>query len=381
MGDSTGRRLPPITDGSDRDRQAIEEAAQQLVEQQRLANEERYNQVDRIRQDVHQQLIGLLGTRGLADLQEVFDRERRALREIPQPPSGSSAERAKLRMLASRRIDATVRELGTTSAELRALASDFDTRLQKVFSDAPASLGHHLESRLDEWLSLSPLHGHPLPWGVTPPDDVTDPHRWFSFRPPFWGFLFDFDYAGRGFRVDRELVLDPPAGFVGNTITADCDDPEFGDYVSAMADAQIAVPFTPPVAGILEVALDVQCLQGTYDLVIDDNFGFSHATATQSNWLMISVLRPAAPETQLASMHALTDETSGDDLRNVGPRLWPIQHYFAHLFSSSPVRADESIIVTAGTRSLDVVSGRNMDIHSRSDFRWFISSIEVRVVP
>jgi hypothetical protein len=66
----------------------------------------------------------------------------------------------------------------------------------------------------------------PLPWGTFPPlEDPTDPHRWFLFRPPFFGFLFSQDFvATSNFHVDRLMIPHPPSGLVENECTMDCDD-------------------------------------------------------------------------------------------------------------------------------------------------------------
>jgi hypothetical protein len=381
------RHLPFLTDFSARDRQGVEEAADLLDERQRQAEAARRKEADEIREDLDQQLHRLLGGSGSAELREAVERERRAFRDAWQPPAGLGQDYAKATKATNRRIDALVRKLGTTSARLRTLGAEYDTKLLNVLSraDEIATHGYHLESHLDEWLSLSPLHQYPLPWGaLPPPDDPSDPHRWFPFRPPFWGFLFSFnldhqDYQGGGFQVDRELILDPPAGLVGNVITSDCRDADA--YAAADARAQIAFGFVPPVAGILQVAVDVQCVQGWYDLTIRDNFGPSDARGSQYNWLMISLLHLDAPETQFALMDESYWETDGDNLTNHQNRLSPVQHYFANLFSSQPLRAGESIVVTVGTRSLDIAALYGMDLHSTSSYQWFISSVEVRIVP
>jgi hypothetical protein len=45
------------------------------------------------------------------------------------------------------------------------------------------------------------------------------------------------------------------------------------------------------------------------------------------------------------------------------------------------VPAGQHVVVCAGTRSLDKSFADDMTIHSKSEFRWFISSLEVRIAP
>jgi hypothetical protein len=256
------------------------------------------------------------------------------------------------------------------------------------------SPGFHLASNLDQWMSLSPLHTDPLPWGgVITVGDPNDPHRWFLERAPWFGFVFHFEFdASDHFRVNRRLVLDPSAGLVGNELTMDCDDADDRDAATATAEAQIAFGFVPPVAGLVEVLVDAQSTVGTHHLKIEDEWGFSSAWANQNNYLMMNVLHPNVPEPSLALMSspyrgsdgkptfaALVSD--GDDYFLDQEYLTRGQHYFARLVSSGPVPAGRSVVVTVGTRSDDFGDVDDMEYHGRSDFQWFISSVEVRIAP
>lgn len=321
----------------------------------------------------------------MAQVRETADREHRALLDARQPPEGFDLNEVSARKAANRRIDALVKRLGTSSATLRTLAAEYEAKLMDITSkvDGEEMAGYHIESHLEDWLGLSPLHDHPLPWGVKPPaDDVSDPHRTFLYRPPFWGFLFSFSWQAEGFAGDRELHLDPPRGFVGNTVRMDCDGADTHDFARAQADAQVAVGFVPPIAGILQVIVDAQCVPpARFDLSIEDNFWASQAAAAQVNWLTISLLRADVTETLLAKMDNSEWSTQGDNLTIQHNRLYPVQHYGAQFLSSQPVGGGESIIVAVGTRSLDYGGVTRMDFHSQSDYRWFISSIQIRIVP
>jgi len=39
------------------------------------------------------------------------------------------------------------------------------------------------------------------------------------------------------------------------------------------------------------------------------------------------------------------------------------------------------VIITVGTRSFDICYSNDMELHSRTNFQWFISSVEVRIAP
>ena len=76
----------------------------------------------------------------------------------------------------------------------------------------------------------------------------------------------------------------------------------------------------------------------------------------------------------------ISKETGGDDLSGGQSNLAPGQHYFAQLFSSGPVPAGQTVIITVGTR-IRYLLDNDMELHSSTNFQWFISSVEVRIAP
>jgi hypothetical protein len=243
--------------------------------------------------------------------------------------------------------------------------------------------GFNLRNNFRKWTKLSPLHQFPLPWGpVLPADDPNDPHRWFLFRPPFFGFLFSDDFVtSNNFRADRVLFLHPPTGLVGNEATMDCDDAGDFDLAHVIAEAQIAFAFSPPTTGLIEVLIDAQSTIGMHYVRIEDKWGFSNAWCNQNNYLMMNVLHPNVPEPSLALMSNMYKTSGGGDLTADEEHLTRGQHYFAQLFSSGPVPAAQTVIITAGTRTFDICRSNDMELHSRTNFQWFISSVEVRIAP
>ena len=161
----------------------------------------------------------------------------------------------------------------------------------------------------------------------------------------------------------------------------DCDDAGGWDLAHVIGETQIAFAFTPPVTGVIEVLIDAQSTICTHEIEIEDEWGFSDAQCTQQNYLMMNVLHPNVPVHSLALMSILSKESDGDDLSVSQETLTRGQHYYAQLFSSGPVVAGQSVIVTVGTRTLDVCRTNDMELHSKSHFEWFINSVEVRISP
>lgn len=383
---STTRSLPFLTNFSTKDRQLAERAFSKQQEQRRKSNESRAQKADQLAEGVHRQLHNLLGARKYAALREGIQRERLAFRDLFQPPQGLNRDYAKQKKASKQRIDALLRKLGASRPKVRKIVSAADAKLEALLipDDRKVVSGFNLPNNLSKWTKLSPLHNFPLPWGpiVQLEEDPNNPHRWFLFQPPFFGFLFSDDIITTGdFRADRLLYLHPPSGLVGNECTMDLDDAGDWNVAHVIGEAQIAFAFTPPTAGLIEVLIDAQSTIGTHNIAIEDEFGFSDAWCHQNNYLMMNVLHPNVPEHSLAHMSNLSEDSGGDDVTTGRENLTRGQHYFAQLFSSGPVPAGQSVIITVGTRSFDICYSNDMELHSRTNFQWFISSVEVRIAP
>jgi hypothetical protein len=364
-------------------RQLAERAIRQQEERQRRADESRHRKADALAGDLRRHLQDLLGAKGFAELREGIRRERLVFCDLWQPPEGLEHDYGRQRKASQRKIDALVRKLGARPEKLREVRAPFQDRLEDILAGVGKVVpGYHLTRNLDAWMKLSPLHRFPLPWGTRVPDlDPPDPHRWFLFRPPFFGFLFRFlPQTHDNFRLDRRLFLDPSAGLVGNEVTMDCDDAGDIELAWATAEAQIAFGFEAPIAGVMEVLIDAQSTVGSHHVDFEDEFGFSDASCNQDNFLMMNVLHPNVTEPSLAGMSKFVSKSDGDDKHDFRENLARGQHFFAQLFSSGPVPAGHTI-VTVGTRNFDRALTNDMEVHSVSNFQWFINSVEVRIAP
>ena len=382
---STTRGLPFLPNVSTKDRELAERAFSKQKERRRKDNESRGQKTEEIVEAVDRKLHNLLGVRNFAAVREGLQRERLAFHDLWQPPQGLNRNYARERKAGKTRIDALLRKLGVNRQKLRRIDAEADAKLEELltYGDGKVVPGFNLRNNFTKWTKLSPLHRFPLPWGLPQLDeDPNDPNRWFLFTPPFFGFLFSDDIVtSDNFRADRILFLHPPSGLVGNECTMDCDDAGSFDAASVIGEAQIAVAFVPPKPGLIEVLIDAQSTIGFHHVTIEDEWGFSNAWCHQNNYLMMNVLHPNVPAPSLALMSNLSEDTGGDDLTSDRENLTRGQHYFAQLFSSGPVPAGQTVYVTFGTRTFDISRANDMELHSRSNFQWFISSVEIRIAP
>lgn len=381
----TNRQFPFLSGFSAKDRQLAENALTGQEARQRKAIESRGQRIEEASEGLSRQLHDVLGAKKWPEFREAVQRERLAFRDLFQPPGGLERDYRNQKKTSRRKVNALLTKLGASPAKLKKIGAEFHEKLEGIRSpvDGKVFPGFNLSQNLDKWTALSPLHAFPLTWGIEPPpDDPNDPHRWFLFRPPFFGFLFSFAaQATGGFVSERLLFLDPNAGLVGYEVTMDASDP--GDFgaASGTAEAQIAFGFEAPVTGLVEVLIDAQSLMADHYIYITDNFGFSNAWTYQHNYLMMNVLHPNVVEASVALMSTASADTDGDDTYVHQVNLTRGHHYFAQLFSAGPVPAGQSVVVTVGTRTFDIARANDMELHSRSNFQWFINSVEVRIAP
>jgi hypothetical protein len=379
----TTRSLPFVGRFSAEERKSLDEAVARQDELQQAAADARGRAAADLADAARARLRHAVGADNWDRLREVMRRAAVTFRDVRQPPSGLTVPFVRANEARQDEAASFLRERDIDVAALAAIGTEFDNALRTTLAprDDLVTPGLFLPANLDTWLNLSPLHRVPLPWGKLLDVGSGDPHRWFLFQPPFFGFDFTFvPVHNDNFRVDRQHVLDPAAGLVGIEVTMDDGDAGDFDYASVDASSQIAFGFVPPTTGIVEVLVDAQSTLGMHDLRTEDEWGWSDSSTGQSNFLMLKVLHPNVVEPSYAEMSRF-DLSTDDDTSTHRENLTRGQHYFAQLFSAGPVPAGQQVVIEVGTRSFDLSGTNDVEIHSRSSFEWFISSVEVRISP
>jgi hypothetical protein len=95
---------------------------------------------------------------------------------------------------------------------------------------------------------------------------------------------------------------------------------------------------------------------------------------------MMHVLHPNVTAPSLALMSDFSVATDGS---NTYDREFLTRGgaFAAQLFSDGPVAAGQWVMIRAGTRSDDWTMTNDMEIHSKSSFRWALERVRVRVAP
>jgi hypothetical protein len=368
-----------------RDRKAAEAAIGKRDEQRSKSFETRDRAGTKLTLDFHGRARTLLGDGKYAALRDAMSRERLAYRELWQPPVKPDRDDRKENAARKRRVDAVLRRLGGDAEDLRALGRKFDeqTRALVVGGPGKAVSGYSMSGNLKRWQKLSPLNTHAIPWGdVVIVEDPNDPHRWFCFTPPFFGFNFQFaSSCTAGYLADRIHVVDPPAGLIGYEATLKSHDAGEYEFGALGVLSAIGFGFQAPTAGLVEVLVDAQCAVGHHHVRMNDEWGWSNSTTWQQNSLTIDVLHPNTPEGTIALMSDFRADFNGDDQTIDRDYLVPGQHYFVQGLSSGSIAGGTFVVIQIGTFGADTSKLNDVGVSSLSHFRWFISSVQVRIAP
>ena len=310
--------LPFLEGFSAKDRGVAEKSLARLEAKQLKSAASRARKAETILETFQGRLQDLAGAKKLTALRHAIEHERLGFRELWFPPQGLKRNYTKERRASLGRIDKLSRKLGINAAKVKRLQVECDEQLVEVFSraDGKVTTGFDLPKNFKTWSGLTPFHKLPLPWmvDVPPLDDPNDPHRWFLFQSPFFGFLFRRDIlTSDNFTADWEHILFPSLGVVGNLASMDCNDAGSFDFAQVISESQIAFGFEPPTTGLLEVLVDAVCVIDIHKFTIEDEWGFSNGFCDQNSNLMMNVLHPDVPTPSLARMSGIFEDTDGDD--------------------------------------------------------------------
>lgn len=373
--------LPFLEGFSAKDRQQVDKATKAQAQRAQKIATGGSDKADAIVEEAQGRLRDLLGPENVVQLRAAMTAERLRFRDLMQPPGGLTADRSKAALARKRKVDALVRKFGGDASKLRQIGEETQARLDDALRmpDGTVSEGFHLGTNREKWFGLSPLHKFPLPWGGIPDGPAAE--GWTVVRPPFWGFLMNQSIQRTSaFRCDYEHILAPGAGQFGQIATMDGSD--VGNYgaASITVETSIAFGFDAPTTGLVEVLIDAQSTIGRHYLRTSDEWGWSDGWTNQNDYVLLNVLHPNVPEPSLALMSNWFTRQSSDHTSEF-ENLVRGQHYFAHLFSSGPVQAGQRVVVVIGSRTFDKTRANDVETHSRTNFQWSLSSVEVRISP
>ena len=379
----SSQSLPFLESFRPQDRKVYATALAHSNEQRRKAFESRDQAASKLAADFHAAVRKSLGQKNYTMLRDAMARERLAYRELWQPPLKPGRDDRKENAARKSRVDAVLKKLGSSADALRAIGRKFDRQSQALVTGTGRNIvpGYSMDGHLDRWSKLSPLNTRALPWGdLVFEQNPDDPHRWFCFRPPFFGFNFQFaSSCTQGYTADRIHFVDPPAGLIGYRAMLTSHDEREYEFGALGVISAIAFRFEAPIAGLVEILVDVQSAVAHHHVEMDDEWGYSESTTWQQNSITMDVLHPNTLPGTEALMSDFRTDFDGDDATVDRDYLVHGRHYFAQSMTSGPIAAGQSVVVQIGTFGADTSKLNDVGVKSESHFRWFVSSVQVRI--
>lgn len=342
------------------------EVAEDYDRRQRTTAEARGDKVTEIVERGNRRIAELLGEENWLSLRRRMRGERTRFRDLLQPPNGVNADYEALDQQRRKNVQAYFDSLNVDETQLRRIVAETKAAVQEAAPRTEAGDGHAA------WL-------HDAQGPTTTEQHATDsPLAWTPFRPPFPADQSGFDpHNLGGFRVSRTNAIDRFTGLVSHQIMLDNNDADDFDNGWAVADDQIGFNYRASATGVLEIFIEARCGLGRHDLRVIDEFGVSDSSTTHENFLMAHVLHPNVTAPSFALMSRFNWQT---DSTVVLSREFLAQggNFTARLFSNGPVQQGQTVHIRAGTRGGDGSITNDMEINSKSDFRWVINAVWVR---
>ncbi|MEV4536686.1 hypothetical protein AB0J82_23160 [Asanoa sp. NPDC049518] len=342
------------------------EVAEDYDRRQRTTAEARGDKVTEIVERGNRRISELLGEENWLSLRRRMRGERTRFRDLLQPPNGVNADYEALDQQRRKNVQAYFDSLNVDETQLRRIIAETKAAAQEVAPRTEAGDGHAA------WL-------HDAQGPTTTEQHAPDsPLVWTAHRPPFAATQSGFDpHNLGGFRVSRTQAIDRFTGLVSHQIMLDNNDADDFDNGWAVADDQIGFNYRASATGVLEIFIEARCGLGRHDLRVLDEFGVSDSSTTHENFLMAHVLHPnvTAPSFALMSRFNWQTDSSGVISREF---LAQGGNFTARLFSNGPVQQGQTVHIRAGTRGSDGSITNDMEINSKSDFRWVINAVWVR---
>jgi hypothetical protein len=328
--------------------------------------------------DARRRLEELLGKQKHAEWRAALRNERLALRELGQPPKGLKRDPGKDRQAAKRRADALLRKFGVSASKIERIQNDTSAKLRELLvpRGTKAVPGYSMATHAEAFRHLTGLDHVALtdPQIALPPDDPNDPHRWFVYLPPFPNpHTFAYPNNLGGFAIDQQF-FSTPAGWIGSEMSLNDSDASDLDVAWGWVKSGFQLPFTPLVAGLVEVAIHVQCLRDLREVSFVDEYGFSWAKAFQSNRLFMYPFGDS--ETFFDMSYEESDEN--DTPKNFD-KLIPGRHYYAHMISGRTVSRNIPTWVRVGSYNSATALTSDMSVTCRSIIMWHLHSVSIRI--
>lgn len=360
---SAGFHLEPVKDVPlDVQQQApgisLELQQEELKEAQYLAST-----LQRLSAEYQKELRSIVGDENLERYYEFRVPLRQRVRDLiakAEPTVVGEREIQEARILSGLESRKFLKEIGFDMARASTLRGEYHTRIQKALSEA--------RGRPEEPNYLV------LPEMV--PKDIHNP--WVTYEPPYPGSAWAYSWArsDEPWNPNFARYLDPVAGELGTYTHTHVSGADDSDYAYVLYRTAMRFWYQLPVTGLIEVWMQMQCIDTPYAGWLNDEWGWSDSACDQESHARLRVIvpGPGAPRkaTILDYRRTGTDANWSNDVAPAGAYRW------AQIFSTDTYPAGTWLLLEVGTEEWNHFSSNDVSIHSTMTQRWFLKRVYVR---
>lgn len=306
-------------------------------------------------------LLQLMGGENYKAFRHFVGEQRIDLRKILEPPNGPNVREDKLHDIKIKNVTKFLHERKIPVDSLRKIAGSFSKYFERVSLEEEKNASHIVPA--SEVPKNIRLH-------------QTNP--WTIFMPPYDGWQRGWNGWGIGYSVGFDYYLNTASGLVGNQVRLDNGSAGDADIAVAHYDTQVGFWYYATAAGLIETWIEAQSGDAEHYCLLEDEWGWSDSTTWQRNYLMMHVIHPDIGGPSFSQMSWWHGWGSPNRQLYIQEYLINGTTYWAHLFSDAPIPANTWVFIRCGTRSIGRSFTNDVEIHSKSTFKWFIKSVQVR---
>lgn len=319
--------------------------------------------LERLGKDYQKELRAIVGDQNLDRYDELRSKLHMQVRDvIKKAPPTVTGERDihEARQQAAEESRKFLHSIGFNMAKASELRGEYHTRIKEALDQ--------IRGKPDEPNYVV------LPEMV--PKDVHNP--WVVKQAPYPGWAWDYNWhkSDEPNYPSFTNYLDPVAGELGtythtHVSGADDSDDSYVRYRTAMR-----FWYQMPAAGLVEVWMEMQCIDTPFSGWLSDEWGWSDSACDQESHARLQVISPGpgAPRYSTILDYRRTGTTANwsNDVTAAGNNRW------AHLFSTDTYPAGAWLLLDVGTQEWNHFWSNDVSIHSAMTQRWFLKHVYVR---
>jgi hypothetical protein len=276
------------------------------------------------------------------------------------PTVAGETEITEARLAAAEKSRSFLKEIGFNMARASKVRGEYEVRWQKTMSKA---IGRPEKPNYIV-----------LPEQV--PEDVHNP--WATFTPPYPGWAWDYAWqkSDEPHYPSFWRYLDSASGELGSYTHTHVSGADDSDFAYVRYRTSIRFWYRIPATGLVELWMQMQCIDTPYSGYLHDEWGWSNSACDQESYGRLRVIHPGPGAPRKATI--LDYRRTGTDANWSRDIALPGEYRWAHFFSTESYTANTWLLLEVGTEDWNHFWSNDVTIHSAMTMHWFLRRVYVR---